>query len=513
MLKMMASLRRLMVCAVGTATLFGFTAGPASAEWRKAESERFVVYGEGREGELVTFVQKLESFDRLLRLKMGLPIDEVPLRKLPIYLVDGAGLRWVYPGVAENIAGFYAAREEDIFAVALRGVQGDHVLLHEYAHHFMYQNFAYSYPAWFVEGFAEYFATVEFEDDRIFVGKFNENRGSWLRGSGWVSMRDLLAKRSGQVRRANATYYPLAWLLTHWFLGDDTRSPMLTAYLRAVGSGVDSLEAMETATGMNREQLKQTLRRYMGRIPYYSMENPFPAVPVQVTRLSPQAEDVLLLSLRLTGVPEGRGPATLAETRRLAERYPDDVDVLVARGHAGIHLNDRDAGEAALQRALELDPDNVAALQYLADSRLERSREEGSDARALRAEARSLLGRAYRADDANYRTFLLLAEAGERGPAYPTDNDIATRELALQLAPQLAKARLMTAEIYLDASRQADAIRVIEPLANSPHGGSDAEAAQALLNRARGLSATEAAAEAAAANAVDTEPEAEPQGD
>ena len=58
------------------------------------------------------------------------------------------------PNVGETVAGFYAARDEDIFAVALRGGMGDDVLLHEYAHHFMMQNFASTYPAWFVEGFA-----------------------------------------------------------------------------------------------------------------------------------------------------------------------------------------------------------------------------------------------------------------------------------------------------------------------------------------------------------------------
>ncbi len=478
----------------------------ARAEWLKAESERFIVYSEGRDRDLTVFVQKLETYDRLLRLKMGLPTDEAPPRKLPIYIVDGAGLRTIYPGISDNIGGFYAAREEDIFAVVLSGVMGDDVLLHEYAHHFMYQNFAYSYPAWFVEGFAEYFATTDIKDGKIFVGKFNEDRGYMLRGASWIATRDLLAKRSGQIRRENGTYYPLAWLLTHWFMGNPARGPQLTAYLRDVATGVDSVQAMEKATGMSTEDLRRELRRYMGRIPYYSMDNPFPDAPVTITRLPREADDLLLITQRLTGVPSGRGPATLAETRRLVERYPDNVAALVARGHAGIHLDDRDAGEAALRRALEIDPNSVPALQFLAQSRLERSREDGADARALRAEARALLARAYRIDDANYRTFILLAEAGERGPNYPTENDIATRELALQLAPQLAKARLMTAEVYLDANRREDAIRIIEPLANGPHGGDDAEAAQALLNRARGLTEAQAAAEEAEANSTDTDP-------
>jgi len=494
---------------VGLALLVAFAAGPARAEWWKAESERFVVYGEGNPRQLVEYTQKLETFDRLLRWRMGLPTDEAPLRKLPVYLVSPSGLSRVSPGIGSGVAGFYAAREENIFAVALRGEMGDDVLLHEYAHHFMMQNFSYSYPAWFVEGFAEYFMTAEITDDRIVVGKYNEHRGSWLRATSWISMKDLLAKRAGQVRQRSETYYPLAWLLTHWFMADDQRSRMLNAYLLDVGAGGDSVEAMPRATGMSNGELRRTLRRYMNRIPYYEIRNAFPKADVTLARLPASADDFLLMNLRLTGVPERYGDSTLTEVRRLAARHPDDPDAMVALGHAEIHLGDRDAGEAVLRRLIEAHPDHVSALQYLATSKLDRAGEEGADGRALRGEARALLARAYQLDDANYRTFLLLSEAGERGPAYPTENDIATRELALQLAPQLDKARLALAEIYMDAGRNADAIRTIEPLANDPHGGEEATAALALLNRARGLTEEQAKAEQEAADEVSDEGEPE----
>lgn len=96
-------------------------AGPAQARWLKAESERFIVYSDGGETQLRSFVQDLEAFDRLLRLRLGLKIDEAPYRKLPIYLVGSkSGLAKVNPGIHESIAGFYLATEEDIFGIALR---------------------------------------------------------------------------------------------------------------------------------------------------------------------------------------------------------------------------------------------------------------------------------------------------------------------------------------------------------------------------------------------------------
>lgn len=481
-------------------------ASPARAEWLKAESERFIVYGDGNPRQLIAFTEKLETFDRLLRWKMGLPIDEVPPRKLPIYLVDGAGLRRVSPTVGDNVAGFYAAREEDIFAVAIRGGMGDDVLLHEYAHHFMMQNVPFAYPAWFIEGFAEYFMTADIDETRILIGKPNEARGSWLRGTTWISMNDLLAKRSGEVRRRNETYYPLAWLLTHWFMGNDARFAQLRAYLLDVGAGGNAIEAMPRATGMTNGELRRELRGYMGRIPYTQIQNFFPRAQVTVTPLPASSNDFLLMTQRLTGVPTSHSDSTLAEVRRLAARHPDDPAAMLALGHAEMHLGDRDAGEAVLRRLIAAHPDHVEGHQYLAKSLLERAAEDGADVRALKMEAQRLLGRAFQLDDANFRTFMLLAETREGSPGYPSENDVLTRELALQLAPQLDKARIDMARTYLAAGRREDAIRTIEVLANDPHGGDDAKAAQALLNEARGLSEAEARAEDAAADSVDEEP-------
>ncbi|RZJ02730.1 MAG: tetratricopeptide repeat protein [Brevundimonas sp.] len=492
--------------AMAVVAFITLAASPVRAEWLKAESERFIVYGDGNPRQLIAFTEKLETFDRLLRWKMGLPIDAVPPRKLPIYLVEPAGLRRVAPGIGANVAGFYTAREEDIFAVAIRGEMGDDVLLHEYAHHFMMQNSAYSYPAWFIEGFAEYFATVDINDTRILFGQHNENRGYWLRESTWISMTDLLAKRSGEVRRRNETYYPLAWLMTHWFMSDDARFLQLRSYLLDVGAGANSVEAMPRATGMSNDELRRELRGYMGRIPYSEIRNVFPRAQVTVTPLPASAGDFLLMTQRLTGVPTSHSESTLAEVRRLAARYPDDPAAMLALGHAEIHLGDRDAGEAVLRRLIAAHPEHVEAHQYLARSLLERAAVEGADVRALKTEARRLLGRAFQLDDADYRTFMLLADTRVGSPGYPNENDILTRELALQLAPQLDEARMRMAQTYLAAGRREDAIRTIEPLANDPHGGEDAKAAQTLLNEARGLSEAEARAEDAAADSVDEDP-------
>ena len=501
--------------AIMLATLLAASVGasPAHARWLKAESDRFIVYSEGGQAELTTFVQKLETFDRVLRNRMGLPADEPPLRKLPIYLVEGsAGISRLSPGIGGGVAGIYIPSSEDIFAVAIRGGMGDDVLLHEYGHHFMLQNYANSYPAWFVEGFAEYFSTVDIQSDKIIVGNYNRNRGEWLRSSSWLMMSELLGKRMGQVRDHQETYYPLAWLLTHWFMGTPERHSQLNAYLLDVSNGGNPVEAMPRATGISNAVLRRQLRDYMSRLPYYSMPNSFPPVPVVVTQMPESADDLLILAQRLkVGVPENRRAATAAEVRRLAARYPDDPFARLTLGHAEIHFGDRATGETILRGLVESDPQNLEALQYLAASLLERSdKEEDAAAKIpLRAEAQRLLARAYALDDANYRTFMLLGDVRQGAPGYPTENDIMTRELALQLAPQLTETRMKMAETYLAAGRNADAIRSAQSVANNPHGGESATKAQELINGARGLTAEQARAEEAAADAAGAEEDGE----
>lgn len=485
-------------------------AGPAQARWLKAESERFIVYSDGGEAQLRSFVQDLEAFDRLLRLRLGLKVDEVPYRKLPIYLVGHrAGLAKISPGVPDSIAGFYVATEEDIFGVAIRDQKAD-TLKHEYAHHFMMQNFSFPYPAWFIEGFAEFFSTVEFERNQILVGKYNPNRAYWLMNGAWTPMTELLSSRPLRTSRHQETYYPLAWLLTHWFMIDPERRKNLSAYLTDVGAGGDPVEAMRRATGLDAPQLRTTLRRYMSnRMTYVALQTSFAPVPVVVTALPASADDLLLLNQRLkVGVPEDQRAATAAEVRRASARHPDDPLALLALGHAELHFGDPAAAEAPLRRLIEREPDHVEGLQYLARARMKAADAEDDYDAALRMkeEAQTYLARAYRLDDADYITLLLIAENRAGTPGYPSDNDLAVLEQAFVLAPQLASARLNLAQLLIHRDRNEEAVALLEPLANDPHGGSDH--ARSLLLRAKGLTEDQAAAEEAALVSQDEDDEA-----
>ena len=483
----LAGLRAGVAAALAALGLMG-AATTAHADWLRAESERFIVYSEGSERSLRDYVQKLETFDRVMRYRSGLPMNEAPPRKLPIYLVGSrSGLLRVHPGTAPNVVGTYFPTSEDIFAVAIRD-ENDEVLLHEYVHHFMLGSAPAAYPGWFVEGFAEYYMTADIAGDEVKLGGYSENRAYWLINGTWLPLEVLLRTRPGEVTRSSyrETYYPLAWLLTHWFFSDPERSRQLGAYLSDVSAGGDPVEAMETATGLSVAQLRSELRRYMmsRRLVGRTIKGDFPAADIVVTRLPRSANDLLLINQRLKiGVAADDRDELGREVARIADRHGDDPLALLAAGHAGMHFGDRPAGERALQRLIELEPDNVEALQFLAQERLRRARdvEEDAESTALKREARTYLGRAYAAANNDYRTLMLIGEMRSGEPGDPNENDMLTLGLAFDRAPQLAEVRLAYAGALIESEEKEEAVSVLKPLANNPHGGGAADLAARMI--------------------------------
>ena len=479
--------------ALFAALLLAVSAGaaPARADWLKAESPNFIIYSDGGERPLREYAMKLEVYDRFLRMRFGVPLDRPVARKLPIYLVRRQGdLAKVAPGIGSTIAGFYYPGEEDIFAVAVRG-DGEFTLLHEYAHHFFFQHFSTYYPGWLVEGLAEYVMTARIWPDRIQVGAHSENRASWLMNASWLPLEELLTNRFGEIEHGphRLTYYPVAWLLTHWFMSSPDRVVQLEAYLGLIRQGVDPVAAMQQATGLSLGQLRDALRSHMyGRIELNTYEIDMPDLEIEITRLPASADDLLLLGQRLK-MPMSKEDREVAlqEARRLAGRHPDDPLALLVLGHAELHIGDRAAGEAAFNRLLERDPENVEALQFMALARFADAEDTPDDRPMLMNLARGYLATAYRVDPDNYLTLLLIARSRSGAPGYPNENDLATWEMAFIAAPQLSDIRLGAGHAFLAAGDKATAIALLEPLANAPHGGDGAEEAQKLIDRANGV--------------------------
>lgn len=479
---------RLWRAAIGLALLTMLAAAPAMAEWRRAESPNFIVYGTISESQLRTRILLLEDFDRLMRFVTSVSAPPAP-GKLHVYIVNGHDdLNTVQP-VPAGIAGWYTATSDGIAALVDGRAEagGNEILLHEYAHHFMRQYRPNAYPAWYVEGFAEYFMTVRFTPRRIDIGNFSRGRvGSIVEGR-WLPIEQMLSVQPlGLSREARQVYYAQAWLLVHYFFSSAERQAMLQRYLNAM-RGDNPQEALLAATGMTPEAFTAELRRYIagGSIRYRQLERTPGETPpaVTVTTLPAAANDLMLYEAALRiGLNEERGREYLPLIRAAAARHQNDPFAQRVLAHAELRHGDAAVADRLLDALLAASP-NDAELMYFKGMRfLTAAHRDDWDTNARTA--RTWFARAHRADANHFQTLMRYAESMHRERDYVSENSSNILLLAHDLAPQVSSITINAASLLMARGEYAQAAGLLRPLAADPHNPGLAQAARQLLERA-----------------------------
>lgn len=481
-------------------------AAPAVAQdgrWVRVESEGFIVYGAASEQSLANVARELEVFDGLLRRMTGASTERSPT-KLEVYLLDSDRFGDVFPDMRSSIAGVYTARVDQIAAFAIftdrGGLDGREILFHEYAHHFMYQYFANAYPAWYIEGFAEFVSTAVLGSERIVLGRSSEGRFYSLRNDTWLPMERLLTATPHELSSADAaTFYAQSWLFTHYLVLTPGKMAQFEAYVSALRQGQEPAAALQAGFGMTPEQMQGELRRYYRGSPNaLALTRPagVERSPMQVTRMPPSANALLPLMARLRrgAVSEDEAPAFLARIRQAAGSAQADRYALVSLAHAEAELGDRTAARALLEPHLAASPDDAEALYVMGLTYLRDAGDASGEERlTLLSRARRHFARAYRIDQNYVPAVYRYAESydGVRMDQATFENYLNVLLLARQLAPQVDEITISAAYALIGAERHAEAIPLLRALAYDPHGGASAELARRLLS--------EAEAEAAAA--------------
>ncbi|MDI1295751.1 MAG: hypothetical protein PSY12_07675, partial [bacterium] len=245
--------------------------GTAHAAWLQAKSRHFTVYSEGSEDKLLDFAQKLEKFDFLLRRVTNVT-DTAIGSPVNVYLLSNDD-KVKALARNRNIAGFYTTSDRSAFAVLGRGAKtgtfdagAEEILFHEYTHHFMLHHFPVAYPAWYVEGFAEFFSVVKFpKDGSIEFGHLPMARLPRLVLDSPYPVKQLFARdTNGLSLRDGDRYYGTAWLLTHYFQYKADRRQEIFRYLNDLATGVPDMNPDSYFAG-GLEGLEKDVRAYMRR--------------------------------------------------------------------------------------------------------------------------------------------------------------------------------------------------------------------------------------------------------
>jgi tetratricopeptide (TPR) repeat protein len=453
----------------------------AQAKWGEATSENFVVYGDLSKDRLVKYTAELEQFDQLLRTVTNAGTERNPTR-VKVYLVSrGNDVRRLMNVRGSGIEGAYFATERGPFFIAPRsdsggafGLESDAILRHEYVHHFMLQNAPAYYPAWYREGFAEFYSTASFRDAKTAViGKVIEGRlASFVYGT-QISYRHLLSN-DGKDKRVSAEHiYAQGWLMVHAMSGDKALAQRVQRYLVAINGGDAPAAAFEKVFGSEADQLDSQMSRYVkkNRFPglQVTLKKPVSDGTIAYRELSPVEEAIIDWNIRFDQPLNAADSAKFArDYRAVAQRYPNDSAALLllaeAENDAGFH----DEALAAVDRLLAKDPKNARGLLRKGMILMDLAERAKAD-KAQWAAARGWIVKANRQNPDD--PFILsqyyesYARAGVTPPKDATDGLVR----AFQLVPQDRGLRLTTALELERLGCLQEAKIVVEPLAYAAH--------------------------------------------
>jgi hypothetical protein len=193
--------------------------------WVQVQTDTFVVKSAAGEERAKRVVRELEAFRQLIGT--ALVFKKVQLPELPIEVLivsDEALLTELSPeynGKKVRVAGYYERGQDRDFIVLSANTHGNltHIVYHELTHYFLSRSLQ-PRPAWLNEGLAEYFATVDIDDDAAYVGGLSQERLQLLRTEKLLPLKDFFAvdDRSpyyNETAKANV-FYAQAWAFVHF---------------------------------------------------------------------------------------------------------------------------------------------------------------------------------------------------------------------------------------------------------------------------------------------------------
>jgi len=470
---------------------------PASAKWRKASTDHFVIYAEDSEKDLIRFSEYLERYHSAMAFLTGSKAEKpTPSNRVTIFAVGSErNVRKLHGEDSSRVAGFYIPRAGASRAfipdVGGRGTSDNWnltVLLHEYAHHFMISNSTVAMPRWFSEGGAEFFASASFESNgEVSVGRAANHRAAELFYADNVSLEELLDDDLYSERKSRRfdDYYGRSWLLYHYLTFEPSRRGQITAYVKALASGKSGLDAARTAFG-DLEELEKELGRYLNRrrIMVFTLQPEMTRVgEISVETLSDGMSRIMpIMMASQRGVDADQAAELVEEARKIAARYPDDAGVQAALAEAEFDAGNDAAAIAAADRAIAADPmrKNAYVQKGYAMFRQAASAEDRGAAYAAAMKPFSRLN-ALENDHPlplifYYQSFV---ETGKR----PPDQARLALEKAAMMAPYDKGLQMTLALMLADEGKIALASTFLRLIAFDPHGGWLADRAAYLLKQ------------------------------
>jgi tetratricopeptide (TPR) repeat protein len=241
----------------------------AAEKWVEIRSPHFVVTtdaGEGRGREVTQRFEQMRAIFGQLMLKdkvsIPVPLQIIAFRNNKELKQHGP----LYNGKAVEVAGFFQqATDRDYILLDTSGEDKWATIFHEYAHLLLNGNFPPS-DAWFDEGFAEYFSTIDAIGESVEIGKPPMGSMELLTSNSWIPMALLLrAQHDSKIYNEGSgrpLFYAESWVLVH-YLYDMNKLHQAGVYFDLVLDRHVAVEtALQQAFGMTPKELQKAVENY-----------------------------------------------------------------------------------------------------------------------------------------------------------------------------------------------------------------------------------------------------------
>src|SRR5579871_3783137 len=336
----------------------GATLAPALDRWVEVNSPHFSVVtdaGEGRAREVAMQFEQMRSvFAQLFAKDMvhqSIPLQIVVLKseqQLSKYAPT-------FQGKPVKIAGFYLhSQDKDFIAVDVSASNGWETVFHEYAHLLLNSNFP-ALPAWFQEGFAEYYSTIQVEQKQVAIGATPKYAPSVLSKEPLMPINNLFRVTQGSPiynddQSHRTLFYAESWLVVH-YLFDSRQLGKAQEYFDLLRQRVPVATAIEKAFGKKPEELDREIDEYY-RLVKKVVIAPLPGGKENVTFASTPLSslDAEAVLAELHSHESEYHAQAIKEFERILQQEPDNS--VAHRGLAYTYLQDG-ALDAALPHFLK----------------------------------------------------------------------------------------------------------------------------------------------------------------
>ena len=388
-----------------------------ASPWFRAESQHFIVYADTKREATTELLNNLERLDFLLRIyTKSYRKPNSSDQKLTFYYQNRfEGLNTIDATLPADAIGLYSSCAAGVqgFGFNLGETsqnEGLSYIFEAYTRHFIYRHTDIRSPAAFIDGFAQYFASVRFTDTQMIVGKTPLNVALYLDflGEGHrysLDYTDVLAQNIANAKNyagdagVQLEFAAKSWVLMHYMLSSEDNRGRMGKYLNSVYQGQQAVPAFEGAFDLKATQLGMEMWRYRRTsVKVLTVDVPdLPTATVNFTALPEAATDFVMLDAAVKSCPgKPAGEALLRKIAGEAGKFPKNEYAQTTLSRARIAFGNPQDALPWLKQAIAKNAGNFDAvyLSGLANLRLaEQAEGTGAQAYLLTAQHQLLKAR------------------------------------------------------------------------------------------------------------------------